>query len=145
MVYGEGIENYMNDAPVDVGIENELSSNPRTPIEGKALPVLGVVALPRPQLERQVDEHGRLLDASTSTTPTARRPSAFKKGQYALANMLYYPVQGRDVLGPEVQWGKRENFNDGFTLRRLPHPVLGQVQLQAIARRQVMSERQDAS
>ena len=37
VVYGEGIQNYMNDAPVDVGIERNLS-NPRTPVTGKALP-----------------------------------------------------------------------------------------------------------
>ena len=43
VVYGEGIQNYMNDAPVDVGIENNLS-NPRTPIVGKALPMLGISA-----------------------------------------------------------------------------------------------------
>ena len=39
---------------------------------------------------------------------------AFKKGQYALANLLYYPTTGV-LLGPEIQWGKRENFRDGFT------------------------------
>ena len=43
MVYGEGIQNYMNDAPVDVGIQNNFS-NPRTPVVGEALPVLGIVA-----------------------------------------------------------------------------------------------------
>ena len=39
---------------------------------------------------------------------------AFKKGQYALANLLYYPTPNV-FLGPEIQWGKRENFRDGFT------------------------------
>ena len=38
VVYGEGIENYMNDAPVDIGITNDIS-NPAV-----ALPVLGIVA-----------------------------------------------------------------------------------------------------
>ena len=39
---------------------------------------------------------------------------AFKNGQYALANLLYYPVP--DVMmGGEFQWGKRENFSDGFS------------------------------
>ena len=42
-VYGAGIENYMNDAPVDVGIANN-PSNSRLPIKGVALPVLGVVS-----------------------------------------------------------------------------------------------------
>ena len=44
----------------------------------------------------------------------AQTDNAFKKGQYALANILYHPTP--DVfLGPEIQWGKRENFRDGFT------------------------------
>src|SRR3954468_4489136 len=43
LVYGEGIENYMNDAPVDVGIENNFQ-NKLTPVVGKALPILGLVA-----------------------------------------------------------------------------------------------------
>ena len=42
-VYGEGIENYMNDAPADLGIENN-PGNPSQPIEGVPLPVLGIVA-----------------------------------------------------------------------------------------------------
>ena len=40
--YGEGIENYMNDAPVDVGIE-EARPPLRRP-QGVALPVTGIVA-----------------------------------------------------------------------------------------------------
>jgi len=43
VVYGHGIENYMNDAPIDIGIKN-TPNNPVAPIEGVALPVLGVVA-----------------------------------------------------------------------------------------------------
>src|SRR6201982_3422003 len=43
VVYGEGIENYMNDAPVDIGVKNTFS-NPTSPIKGVALPVLGVVS-----------------------------------------------------------------------------------------------------
>ena len=32
----------------------------------------------------------------------------------ALANILYYPTPSV-FLGPEIQWGKRENFRDGFS------------------------------
>ena len=35
----------------------------------------------------------------------------FIKGQYALANLVYYPVPNV-MMGAEVQWGNRENFND---------------------------------
>ena len=41
-VYGEGIQNYMNDAPVDVGIVRN-PGNAVTPIEGKAIPITGTV------------------------------------------------------------------------------------------------------
>jgi hypothetical protein len=43
VAFGEGVQNYWNDAPVDVGIQNNFS-NPRTPVVGKALPILGIVA-----------------------------------------------------------------------------------------------------
>ncbi len=43
VVYGAGIENYMNDAPVDVGVKHNFG-NPSAPIKGVALPVLGVVS-----------------------------------------------------------------------------------------------------
>jgi len=112
VAYGHGVENYWNDAPVDVGIKNNFS-NPVTPILGTPLPILGVVAF--------VDSNwtGKwsttvgysLVDIDNSD---GQAPSAFKKGQYALANVMFYPTKGL-MLGPEVQWGKRENFRDGFT------------------------------
>ena len=40
-------------------------------------------------------------------------PDAFKIGQYALGNLLYYPVPNV-MVGGELQWGRRENFSDGF-------------------------------
>ena len=60
-----------------------------------------------------MDEHGRLLQLDIDNS-NAQAANAFKKGQYALANLLYYPT-ANVFLGPEVQWGKRENFKDGFT------------------------------
>jgi len=41
--YGHGIENYMNDAPVDVGVATNPPNSP-VPLKGVALPVLGVVS-----------------------------------------------------------------------------------------------------
>jgi len=35
-------------------------------------------------------------------------PEAFQTGQYALANVLFYPVPHL-MFGPELQWGRREN------------------------------------
>jgi hypothetical protein len=40
--------------------------------------------------------------------------NAFQTGHYALANILHHPVKNV-MYGPELQWGKRENFEDGFS------------------------------
>ena len=112
VVYGEGIQNYMNDAPADVGIE----ANPGdlvSPVQGVALPMLGVVAfLDHSWNERFSSSVGySMIDIDNSELQTA---SAFKRGQYALGNLLYYPVPGV-MTGVELQWGDRENFEDGFS------------------------------
>jgi hypothetical protein len=112
VVYGEGIQNYMNDAPVDVGIQNNFQ-DPRTPVVGKALPILGIVAfLDLNWNAKWTSTVGySMVDIDNSD---AQADDAFKKGQYALANVLYYPA-ANVFMGPEIQWGKRENFRDGFT------------------------------
>ena len=43
LMYGEGVENYMNDAPVDIGIARN-PGNTAAPIKGVAIPILGLVA-----------------------------------------------------------------------------------------------------
>jgi hypothetical protein len=49
------------------------------------------------------------------TNSNGQLPSAFHKGQYALANLLYYPVKNV-MAGLEFLWGRRENFRDGFSV-----------------------------
>jgi hypothetical protein len=112
LAYGEGVQNYWNDAPVDVGIQNQFS-NARTPVVGKALPILGIVTfLDSNWTPRWSTTVGySMVDIDNSD---AQAPDAYKKGQYALANVMYYPTSNV-MLGPEIQWGKRENFKDGFT------------------------------
>jgi hypothetical protein len=112
VAFGEGVQNYWNDAPVDIGIRNNFS-NPVTPIVGEALPILGIVAfLDLNWSDQWTSTVGySLVDIDNTDGQT---PAAFKKGQYALANVMYYPTKGV-MLGPEIQWGKRENFRDGFT------------------------------
>jgi hypothetical protein len=112
VAYGEGVQNYWNDAPVDVGIQNNFS-DPRKPIVGKALPILGISAfIDLNWSDEWTSTAGySLVDIDNSDAQTA---DAFKKGQYALANILYHPAPNV-MLGPEIQWGKRENFRDGFT------------------------------
>jgi len=110
-VFGEGIENYMNDAPVDIGIVNN-SGNPRTPILGKALPLVGIVAfLDHTWSDKFTSTVGYSQTDIDNTD--AQAPDAYKTGQYALGNLLYTPVPNV-MVGGELQWGRRENFSDGF-------------------------------
>jgi hypothetical protein len=105
-VYGKGIENYLNDAPADVGIVNNFA-NSKTPILGKTLPVLGLTGF--------LDLNWSSKFTSTIgysrvdiTTTDGQAADSFKSGQYALLNLLYYPI--KDVmLGTEYQWGYRDN------------------------------------
>ncbi len=110
-VFGEGIQNYMNDSPVDVGIVNNFS-NPVTPILGKAIPIQGLVAF--------VDHTWNSEFSSTvgyswqeNDNTEAQAPNAFRTGHYFLANILHYPAPNV-MVGGELQWGRRENFSDGF-------------------------------
>lgn len=112
VVYGEGIENYMNDAPVDIGIQNNFS-NPTTPVIGVALPVLGVVAfLDHIWSDKFTTAVGySMLDIENSD---AQAPNAFSKGQYAIINLLYTPTTNV-MCGAEFQWGDRRNYTDGWS------------------------------
>ena len=112
VVYGEGVENYMNDAPVDVGLQTHLGS-PSRPVDGKALPVLGIVAF----YDVNWNEHFSSafgysrVDIDNSNLQT---PAAFKTGQYALGNLLWYPAKNV-MTGLEFLWGRRTNNTDGFS------------------------------
>jgi hypothetical protein len=111
VVYGKGIENYMNDAPVDVSIKNNFS-NPVSPIKGVPLPVLGVVAFLDHNWNDQFSSAAgySLVNIENSNAMT---PNAYHQGHYALANLLYHPVK-QVTIGGEFQFGRRVNFTDGF-------------------------------
>ena len=103
-VDGEGIQNYMNDAPVDVAIEDG---------EGEALPVMGLVAffdlnwsdkwtstvgysqVGHRQLNGQADE--RVQD-----------------GAVCACEPLYYPAPGRDARSRSSSGSMRENNSDDW-------------------------------
>ena len=111
-VFGQGIQNYMNDAPVDVGIELTPGGDPRRPIKGVALPMWSMVAfLDHNWNKRFSTAVGySFMDIDNSTGQTA---DAYHRGHYGLANLLFYPVENV-MVGGEFQWGRRENFLDGF-------------------------------
>ena len=112
-IYGQGIENYFNDAPFDVGARSNLG-NRITPVNGKALPIFGLVLY---------DDHNWNDRWSTSvgysrvriTNSNLQASSAFHIGQYATANLLCTPVKNV-MMGGEFQWAERHNFRDEFTV-----------------------------
>jgi hypothetical protein len=111
-VFGEGIQNYMNDSPVDVGIVRN-PGNTRTPIEGKPVPITGFLVFYDHNWNSQwTSSVGYSAQYNDNTEGQA--PDAFRNGFYGLGNLLYSPVPNA-MMGVEFQWGKRENFNDGFT------------------------------
>ena len=113
VVYGKGVENYMNDAPIDIGVKNNPASITR-PILGVPLPVLGVVGF---------FDHNWSESFSTSLgyslvnidNSNAQNPSDYHQGHYALTNLLYHPVS-KVTIGAEFQYGRRLNFRDGFSV-----------------------------
>jgi nucleoside-specific outer membrane channel protein Tsx len=101
----------MNDSPVDIGIVNNLS-NPVTPILGKPIPIVGIVAfLDHTWNEKFSTAIGYSMQDNDNTE--AQNADAFHVGHYALGNLLYYPAPNV-MVGGELQWGRRENFSDGF-------------------------------
>jgi hypothetical protein len=111
LVYGHGIQNYMNDAPVDIGVQNNFS-NPVTPIKGVPLPILGAVAFVdhnwSPKFSSTLG--GSMVNIWNSDAESA---SDFHQGYYALTNLLYYPIKNV-MAGGEFQYGRRVNFQNGY-------------------------------
>ena len=113
VVYGAGIQNYMNDAPIDIGVKNNFS-NPVSPIKGVALPLLGVVSfLDHNWSDRFSSSIGYSMENIENSD--AEKASDFHQGHYALTNLLYLPVPSV-TIGREIQFGRRVNFRDGFNV-----------------------------
>jgi hypothetical protein len=109
LVYGEGIENYIRDAPADIAIKTTSTNS----IEGVALPIIGFVGF--------YDHYWNNKFSSTIgyssvniTNSNGQAPNAFTMGEYILTNLIYTPV--KDVmLELELQYLERKNFSDGWT------------------------------
>jgi hypothetical protein len=103
---GAGVQNYTNDAEADIGVKRQYN-NTLSPIKGVAIPMLGIVSYFdiywNPKFSSAIGYS--ILSNNTTETQLA---TAYKSGQYASVNLLYTPVKDL-VLGPELQWGKRQN------------------------------------
>ena len=105
-VYGEGIENYFNDAPVDVAPKSATG-----PLEGKALPVTGIVAFLDHTWNKKFTSSIGYSSVNIDNSD-GQGADAFKIGQYALVNLLYTPVPNV-MMGVEGGWIHRENNKEG--------------------------------
>ena len=111
-VFGKGIQSYIADAPPDVGLQSSFDGNPSKPFHGKALPVWGFFSFLEVTWSRKLESSvGYSLEKISNSD--LQLPNAFRKGQYALINLRYYPVQPL-MLGVEYQYGRRDNFSDDF-------------------------------
>ncbi len=126
--YGQGSQNYMNDAPLDVGVKanpdfiltptpvlTEGGTAPSTiaPIVGRAIPMFAMSAfLDHTWSKKFTTAVGYSMLNMENTNRQA--PGAFHRGQYFAANLLWYPVENF-VMGGEYQWGRRNNFHDDFS------------------------------
>jgi outer membrane DcaP-like protein len=110
-VWGRGVENYFNDAPVDVGAEPN-PGNTVTPVIGEALRDIGIVAYLDHYWSEKFSSTAGYSRVSIDNSEL-QLPTAFRLGQYATANLVWYPVKNV-MMGGEFQWANRRNFSDGF-------------------------------
>jgi hypothetical protein len=111
-VYGQGIQNYLNDASADIGVRENVG-NTTKPFEGYALPVYGgLIFLDHKWSDKMSSSIGySMLDQDLAISSDS---SSFKTGGYAAANVLFYPAPNM-MWGIEYQYGSRENFKDGYS------------------------------
>jgi hypothetical protein len=110
-IYGKGIQNYMNDAPTDIGIQNDFE-NTTSPIKGVALPLFTYSLYIN---HRWNEKFSSSLGYSAIHTENSdgQNPNAFREGKYASANLLFYPLPNV-TGGVELIWIYRENYSDGW-------------------------------
>jgi hypothetical protein len=105
IVYGEGIASYMNDGGVDLA---PSTADPAT-ADAESVELTGLVLY---YDHWWSDQFSSSIGYSSTEVDNldGQSPDAFKKGQYASANLLYYPAD-RIMVGAEFLWGDREDFN----------------------------------
>jgi hypothetical protein len=112
-VFGQGIENYFNVAPIDVGLKSN-PGNAVTPVTGQALGDIGLLFyLDHNWNERWSTAAGySRVDIDNSDLQAA---NAYKNGQYASFNLLCTPAPSV-LMGGEFIWGNRDNHSDGYSV-----------------------------
>ena len=107
---GEGVQNEMNDSPIDIGIAR--NADPLRPVVGEAIPIVAYsVFLDHSWNKELTSAIGYSFQDNDNTD--AQAADAFRVGKYALGNLLYTPAPNV-MFGGELQWVRRENNSDDF-------------------------------
>jgi hypothetical protein len=101
-VYGEGIENYMQDAPNDIG--TVVNGNR---IDGEALPVTGLFGWIDHNWNPTWWTSIGYSTVSIDNTATAAHTTSYKHGNYAMLTIGTTPVKNT-MAAVEFQWGQRK-------------------------------------
>jgi hypothetical protein len=110
IVYGEGIASYMNDGGMDLAPTVSFETDILTGLSTEAVPLLGVVAYyDHYWSEKWSSSIGYSFTEVDNTN--FQEADAFNRGDYASANLLYYPVDNV-MLGGELLWAQRTNNDD---------------------------------
>lgn len=104
VVYGEGIATYMNDGGVDLAPGGSIA-NPTA----ESVPLLGISAYLNHSWNDKFTSAFGFSQTSVDNT-SLQDTDAFSTGQYASANLLYYPTKNV-FIGGEALWGHREDNN----------------------------------
>jgi hypothetical protein len=110
-VYGKGIENYIADVTPDIGLKSQ-QGNLTQPFQGTALPAFGFLTFAEIKWNKTLESSigYSMLKIDNSDLQSA---AAFKRGQYGLVNLRYQPLANL-IMAAEYQYGRRDNFSDGF-------------------------------
>lgn len=110
-VVGRGIQNYFNDAPIDIGVVIN-PGNIRRPLLGEALPVWGAVAFLDHNWNKTWSTSIGYSSVSVDNS-SGQIPEDFRIGQYGTLNLLSTPAENV-MIGGEFQWGRRSNLGNEF-------------------------------
>jgi hypothetical protein len=113
VLYGEGVENYMNDATTDIAVVEDFD-NPTAPLTAKLLPITAVVAFYDIYWNDHWTSTIGYSQVDIDLDGTAVSDRTFAKGQYALTNIQYHPFPNM-MGGAELQWINRDNYADGYS------------------------------
>jgi hypothetical protein len=109
-IFGEGIQNYMNDATADIVVVEDDAGE----LSGAELvPVWGLTAFYDLAWNDRWSTAVGYSHLSLDYDGTAALASTFTEGRYGLLNVQHRPVD-RFMYGIELQYGGRKNVADGW-------------------------------